>query len=129
MSATNAANAIEAHGEALFALSAIMLKKKLFPEKGNELTDAYERVVQSWAALTETIEDPPAAYTCKHGCERDALMNRITAAAKEMREACARVAESHADQCEDTWMGRRTNQTARNVAEAIRALNQEETPV
>lgn len=47
------ANALEAHGEALHAFSAIMLKKKLFPEKGNALTDAYEAVVLSWAKMTE----------------------------------------------------------------------------
>jgi hypothetical protein len=47
------ADAIERHGEALFAFSAMMLKRKLFPEKGNDLTEAYEAVVQSWAELTE----------------------------------------------------------------------------
>ena len=42
---------VERHGEALHALSAIMLKRGLFPEKGNDLTEAYEAVVLTWAAL------------------------------------------------------------------------------
>jgi hypothetical protein len=36
-------------------------------------------------------------------------------------QACARVAEDHADQCEDTSFGRRTNITARDIAAAIRS--------
>jgi hypothetical protein len=30
-----------------------MLKRKLFREKGNDLTDAYEAVVLSWANVTK----------------------------------------------------------------------------
>lgn len=50
------AEQIEEHGEALFALSAAMLAKGLFPQKGNDLTDAYERVVLTWAAIAEQVQ-------------------------------------------------------------------------
>lgn len=38
-------------------------------------------------------------------------------------EECAKVAEQHADQCDDTVIGRRTNQTARDIAAAIRSIH------
>jgi len=89
-----------------------------------------EDVTQAaWQELVEYDDrTSPEEYPDMALITFEELRDFMARAAKAMQERCAKVAQEHADQCDDTAIGRRTNQTARNVADAIRALNQEETP-